>query len=966
MKIYTCLTFFAVFLFSTPIQSQNQSESDSTGINDQIKGERLFKAFKFDSGTFYLRKASEVFREKEDWTRYFECRYYINLAPVFLERNTQKALDSLNADLALAKEKMGESGSGVGEIYFGLGWLHDNALREKEKGSDYYHKALQTWESSYGTYHEKTAKAYANYALILISIRKFGKAEPALNKALEVYGEVYPANHGEWARLYNTAFYYYHGLNQLEKASTFASALYQIGKNNKETGLQLTIRSCRNLSIVLYGLQEYELAAKYALEEMELGKEFLNTDQIASIYNNLGRIYWFSDADKTLEFTKKALDLKLSSLGPDDPGTISSQINYASALTDFGSPDIAIPMFKSISAKLMSSDNQKEDGLRSLSLMSKAYNFNQQWQKSTETYRQAEEMYFSLIDLQPEANLAFYYYATAAKNNLSSLIEQFKTTRDTEYLRKAHTDYKTADSLLQFIWKNLEYAADQQSFLNLTIEFYVIASDLFYYLFKETNEVKYADLLLYSSEKNKASISFPAFSLALKMDQLNIPSEILNRKKEIDLSIARLENNPDGDKELLVIKKNERDSLLEEIRIRYPKYYSERMNTRELTIDQIQKNLLPDESLIMYITSESNYIRPESSIISLLVTKDKVGVWRSITDQLPLKIEQFLTALNDREDLSAKSSELYRVLNLDSVEAVLKGQKITIIPNNELFALPFDLITDSSGESFIEKYTIGYLQSGAMMLSKKDKKVVRTASLFAPSIETVETDSENLARGSQLELLYSSVDEIDKINEIIGGSKLNDKSKSGILDQIRDSDIIHFATHAEVSHSSPGSSELFLSYDRESSIYAYELYNQNFNAQLVTLSACNTGIGKLQKGEGIQSLGKAFTYAGCPNIVMSLWPVNDESTAELMTYFYQNLKDGMRKDAALRNAKLTYLENADPVKAHPYYWAGFVFSGNPEALEFESGNTSWWLFAIPLLVIVAIAGRKRFYSSSSS
>jgi CHAT domain-containing protein len=115
-------------------------------------------------------------------------------------------------------------------------------------------------------------------------------------------------------------------------------------------------------------------------------------------------------------------------------------------------------------------------------------------------------------------------------------------------------------------------------------------------------------------------------------------------------------------------------------------------------------------------------------------------------------------------------------------------------------------------------------------------------------------------------------------------------------------------------------------------LHTYEVYNLCFNADLVTLSACETGLGKLSRGEGLIGLTRAFMYAGTPSVLVSLWSV-DESTAALMKIFYQNLKEGMSKAEALRQAKLKLLHTRVKTRdgemsfAHPFLWAPFVLVG---------------------------------------
>ena len=124
---------------------------------------------------------------------------------------------------------------------------------------------------------------------------------------------------------------------------------------------------------------------------------------------------------------------------------------------------------------------------------------------------------------------------------------------------------------------------------------------------------------------------------------------------------------------------------------------------------------------------------------------------------------------------------------------------------------------------------------------------------------------------------------------------------------------------------------------RSNDLTAEELQTLTLHADLAVLSACNTGFGKISKGEGVMSLARAFNYAGVPATVTTLWRVPDEETSRLMVGFYTHLKAGMTKDAALRQAKLDYLDNLKfDTKAAPLYWSAFIVSGNTDAVSFDT------------------------------
>ncbi len=164
--------------------------------------------------------------------------------------------------------------------------------------------------------------------------------------------------------------------------------------------------------------------------------------------------------------------------------------------------------------------------------------------------------------------------------------------------------------------------------------------------------------------------------------------------------------------------------------------------------------------------------------------------------------------------------------------------------------------------------------------------------------------------------------------------------------------------HALVSDSLPMQSRLLFAPPRDTLedglLHTYELYNLHLPAELAVLSACNTGFGPLQGGEGAMSLAHAFRYAGCRSVVMSLWPAEDESTARIVDRFYAGLAEGLPKDDALRQARLAYLDDADPLHAHPYYWAHLVAIGDMTPLRRSGIGWGWWLGAGGFLVVFLV------------
>jgi len=192
--------------------------------------------------------------------------------------------------------------------------------------------------------------------------------------------------------------------------------------------------------------------------------------------------------------------------------------------------------------------------------------------------------------------------------------------------------------------------------------------------------------------------------------------------------------------------------------------------------------------------------------------------------------------------------------------------------------------------------------------------------------------------GATLQPLPFARTEVEGIARLYRGSSqtfLGSEATEGRAKSIgRDVRVIHFATHGLVDERFPLESALALTI-RESPkegednglLQAWEIFESvRLDADLVTLSACETGLGKEMGGEGLVGLTRAFQYAGARTVVPSLWSVGDESTAQLMKTFYERLRAGVSKDEALREAQLTLL--GDPRTANPFHWAAFEVIGD--------------------------------------
>lgn len=299
---------------------------------------------------------------------------------------------------------------------------------------------------------------------------------------------------------------------------------------------------------------------------------------------------------------------------------------------------------------------------------------------------------------------------------------------------------------------------------------------------------------------------------------------------------------------------------------------------------------------------------------------------------------------------------LYEKLIKPAESYLSKKSRLIIIPDGVLNYLPFEvLLTENKASSqnalyselpfLVKKYPVSYVQSASVLknlLSMKsetgkeistDKKLIA----FGDPVYENENDSTVLPGKGYQRLKYSG-EEVKNIASFFkqGSAEIflrNDATEENVKreGELKKFNYIHFATHGYTDEGKPDFSSLVLTQDKNSEedgfLRSTEIFNLKLNADLVVLSACQTGLGKLVRGEGMVGLTRAFMYAGTPTVLVSLWSVSDVSTATLMGAFYRNLvKEKLGKTEALRKAQLFILGNEK--FAHPFYWAPFVLVGN--------------------------------------
>lgn len=430
--------------------------------------------------------------------------------------------------------------------------------------------------------------------------------------------------------------------------------------------------------------------------------------------------------------------------------------------------------------------------------------------------------------------------------------------------------------------------------------------------------------------------------------------------------------NIDSAKQVLLTEQKALFSLestwLDLLKQAHPNYFATRFASARPKVDTVRNYLIlsKDRGILSYLVTDSatyTYLLLSDTLVAKRLPVTREMLRSTVQRFVDVGIKGFdgvskrkVTRSASIRSLSEDGQNLYRIL-LQPIEQYLP-QNITIIPDDVLSLLPFaTLLTDppkaegrwASYPFALKKHIIDYGFSVTQQLRMKTAVSKGKGWYgFAPFTANVASPKQGVDnRGAvagdplvPLGLLVKSGPEVEKIAALMGGTKFtsNEANLETLIATASQANVLHLATHGVRNDNVPQDAYLAFYGDDVTNYFplrAGEIYGLDLSAEMVVLSACESSVGRLLPGEGVQSLERAFAYAGAKTIVSSLWPANDVSTSELMIAFYENLQKGQSRTVALHEAmKSVYLSPTRGAQ-HPYYWAGWVLRGDNGPLQLD-------------------------------
>ena len=905
---------------------------------------------------------------------------FLNVAKGLYTKALEYQLKALSIRLVI----LGPEDSNVAGTYSNLGVAYD-AQGEYDKALECYQKSSGIYLKNLGMEHPAVLGLYNNLGITYQSIGDFDKAIECLRQTLAIRLKVLGAEHPDVATTYYSLGDAYNQKGEYDKALEFDQKSLAIRLKTLEPEHPDIASSYDITGITYHFIGEYQRSIKFkqralAIRLQTLGKEH---PDVASSYDNLGVSYEStSEYRKALDLKQNALVIRLKTLGPDHPDVAFSYNSLAFSYSYIEEYEKAIEYFhKALEILLNAHGEQHPDVANIYSNLGDSYNITHKYNEAIYNYQSA------INSCQYKKN---NFQGVNSMQKLVRALNKLSTTQQKQYIeiqspRLLSESYSNVLQALDAInyqqstftdegtkshWQTKSYPIYEQAISVSLLKAEVDKNDtLRYHTFTYAEKSKAS--LLQAQIKAADAINFAGIPDSLLQKEHDLRIDITWREKQrqslLDKGLTETDTNTLRISSIIFDLKHDYEALKKRFETQYPAYYRLKYDLSTISLPYVQDTLLqPKQALLEYFVGDS--------IIYIFVARPDTMIVREVKRNFPLEdwIEQFrqglygfytapkadqTDALYDKclEQYLEYAPKLYEKL-FAPVKAFLPEQVI-VVPDGPLGYVPFDALLTAAPKDpnnfkqypyLLDKHQFSYTYSATLLKEMRDKQhhhePTKEFVAFAPFYDGDTTllatmyTYDDLMRKDMQPLAYSGAEvaAASKMmhGEIVAGASATEERFTSMAGDYR---ILHLATHGRADNRVGDYAFLAFTEIKDSIenelLYVKDLYNLELNADLVVLSACETGIGKLQRGEGIISLARAFAHAGAKSIITTLWEVNDKSTSEQMRYFYRELKRGKTKDEALRLARKRYFSEQSVDVCHPFFWAAFVPVGDMRAVQ---------------------------------
>ncbi len=941
----------AIALLKVDTSSAMKLSFEEPNIATQLlimAGSILRQQGKYDSAKIVAQSALHLHRKGGSANPDIESDVYTLLAGVWFNMGDHDSALAFNRRiLTLFNEPNEEQQLKISGTYNAIAGIYETR-GDYQKALNFFIQSLSIRMRVLGEKHPDISNILNNIAAIHFRNGDHDLALEYYLRSLSIMTEILPGDHPSFGIRYNNISMAYRGKGEFDKA-------------------------------VEYGEKSREIFFK------KLGPRHAN---VAGVINKIGRTYSdVRQYDKALEYYQSALSIWKEVLGEKHPNVLQSYFNIGEAYGNVKKFDEAKRWLgQSLQLRRETLGEKNVKVAQSYNALGTTYSVLGNYDSALINFQHAM---IALVEGFDDSSVAANPQTLKSPSDLDLLAALSGKARTlflhgvkTKYspdLRTSLDTYERTIQLIENIRRGFGSEGSKLQLSRMSFDVYERAIECALKLSDMTQDVSFGAAAFFFAERSKAGILSDAIAESEAKQFAGIPDSLLEQESALVTDLTYTETQIQKEREKrekantskiaawensLFDTHRKYENLTKIFERNYPDFYSLKHQSNLITLKEVQQSLPDKKSALV------EYVVGDSTVTIFAITKTQWIVKSRTIPSLNEQVKQFrLSVYNvESEGYASLAHSLYTQL-IAPVQSGLKGiSKIHIVPDGILNYLPFEaLLMKNPGKEInfsttpylLKQYEIHYQVSARFLAESQSITHLYPPSRgaasgfvgFAPvfsdppdhskAIYAAASDRVTRSRtvdGKEFAELKESENEVKGIYDLFNAKKNpatiflhTNASESNLKSEnISRSRFIHIATHGLINEAKPKlSGIIFAAPEKGSSddgiLYSGEVYNLKLNADLVVLSACETGLGIIVKGEGMLGLTRGFMYAGAKNILVSLWQVADKSTAELMVEFYRNILNNQSYSTALRNAKLAMIKKGK--YAHPVEWSPFVLTG---------------------------------------
>lgn len=859
-----------------------------------------------------------------------------------------------------------------------------------------YLSALEMWQRQLGEDHENIGFGYNNVGLSYLRLGAYDEALEYLKCAVLARKETLGDEHAALTQSYNNLGLCYFRLGDLDHALANYEKALGIRLRTLGASHPLVATSYHNIAGVYVLLDEEKKALEYYEKARSIRQQALGHQhpQVADPYVKIGEIWARQGEDqRALDAYDAAMEIWQLALAPDHPDLLNLRVKRAACLGNLGAGPA---QWKELNLALRY--QQEAWGPRHPALARTLYEIGQYHRQQAKGKQGLEVLQQALVanslrftspdplqnpDLDDALSPLLLIRILIAKADVLREAEDLNLEKETS-LQLARSSYRFADSTVRQLRNRFSGTTARQALAQSVQPLYEGAIETSLRLYRLHPEGQYLREIFEWMEKSKQGLLRESLQATNALQLADVPAEILRRETSLRMERAywedrlyqAMEQNPSLENKhirecqnQLYALQSSYQALMEALARDFPSYYALRFSTKVPRLHELKT------WSAQHHTSVISFFFGQTSLYAMGVEGDSIRMAQvAVNERLLTSLQTLLQSLRDPAQADAYGNDpavFQRFIHeakqvYDQLIRPVKGEtlsRLVVIPDGLLAYLPFEVLlksrpADSAQVNYADldylfrSSTVQYAFSGFFLLDSPDLPATarKTFAGFSPRYTGWEYADQQQKReaergGAGWSTLAGGEAEVQDIASRIQGQAFVGAmaTETAFRQVVSDFRMLHLAMHTRLDDRNPLQSALVFSPDSlggdDGLLHIREIYSLRIAADLAVLSACETGVGRFRRGEGVMSLARAFRYAGCPNVLTSLWQADDHATSQLMKHFYAYLWNGESPEQALRSARISYL--AASGQRHPHYWAAFVLVGDGKRREYAPGARSW-------------------------